>query len=254
MTLGQQLKQARQEAGLSQRALCGDVITRNMLSQIENGTAKPSMDTLRYLAQRLGKSVGWFLDDAPDKMEQARTAYLEGRYADAIDVMSTDTAPDAVLLTALCRIALAEQAVAQGRLPYAVSLLEQAEAGKASPYYDASLERRRLLALAQAKGRGIDLPIDDRELLIRAKAALDRDDPHRAAQYLTAAEDLASPHWQYLRGEAYFAAGAYGDAADCYRAALDTFPKACAARLEACCRELEDFKGAYEYACMLREL
>lgn len=34
MELGQRLKQARLEAGMSQRQLCGDVITRNMLSQI----------------------------------------------------------------------------------------------------------------------------------------------------------------------------------------------------------------------------
>ena len=54
MELGQKLRLARQEAGLSQRQLCGEVITRNMLSQIENGTAKPSMETLRYLAGRLG--------------------------------------------------------------------------------------------------------------------------------------------------------------------------------------------------------
>ena len=40
MELGEKIRQARLEAGLSQRALCGDVITRNMLSQIE--TALPS--------------------------------------------------------------------------------------------------------------------------------------------------------------------------------------------------------------------
>ena len=50
MDLGQKLRQARLEAGLSQRQLCGEEITRNMLSQIENGTARHSMDTLRFLA------------------------------------------------------------------------------------------------------------------------------------------------------------------------------------------------------------
>ena len=37
MELGEKLRLARLEAGLSQRALCGDEITRNMLSRIENG-------------------------------------------------------------------------------------------------------------------------------------------------------------------------------------------------------------------------
>mgnify|MGYP002509098608 CR=1 FL=1 len=68
MELGQRLKAARLEMGLSQRQLCGDVITRNMLSQIENGRVEPSLkiqtkvltqiidtpeytEKLRYLAQ-----------------------------------------------------------------------------------------------------------------------------------------------------------------------------------------------------------
>ena len=52
MALGQQIRQVRLDAGLSQRQLCGGLITRNMLSQIENGNARPSMDTLQQLAQR----------------------------------------------------------------------------------------------------------------------------------------------------------------------------------------------------------
>ena len=64
MELGSLLKQARLEAGLSQRQLCGEEITRNMLSRIENGSARPSMGTLRYLAARLGKPVSFFLGEA----------------------------------------------------------------------------------------------------------------------------------------------------------------------------------------------
>ena len=63
MELSQKLKQARLDAGLSQKALCGDRITRNMLSQIENGSAHPSMNTLRYLAAQLGKPLSYFLED-----------------------------------------------------------------------------------------------------------------------------------------------------------------------------------------------
>jgi transcriptional regulator with XRE-family HTH domain len=63
MELGEKLKQARLEAGVSQRQLCGEVITRNMLSRIENGFARPSMDTLRYLAAQLGKPMSYFLEE-----------------------------------------------------------------------------------------------------------------------------------------------------------------------------------------------
>ncbi|MBQ9167969.1 MAG: helix-turn-helix transcriptional regulator, partial [Oscillospiraceae bacterium] len=81
MELGQRIRQARLEAGLSQRQLCGDEITRNMLSQIENGSAHPSMTTLRYLAERLGKSISYFLEEeavtSPNQsvMAQARQSY-----------------------------------------------------------------------------------------------------------------------------------------------------------------------------------
>ena len=57
MELGEKVRQARLEAGLTQRQLCGEEITRNMLSQIEHGTARPSMKTLCYLAQKLEKPV-----------------------------------------------------------------------------------------------------------------------------------------------------------------------------------------------------
>ena len=63
MEIGDRIKQARLDAGLSQRQLCGEVITRNMLSLIESGKARPSMDTLTYLAEQLGKPVGHFLGE-----------------------------------------------------------------------------------------------------------------------------------------------------------------------------------------------
>ena len=63
MELGEKIRQARQARGLSQRQLCGEDITRNMLSLIENGSARPSMNTLKILAARLGKPVSFFLEE-----------------------------------------------------------------------------------------------------------------------------------------------------------------------------------------------
>ena len=83
MTIGEKLRQARLEMGLSQRQLCGEVVTRNMLSLIENGSAKPSMKTLQYLASQLGKSVSYFLEEQVQlsenqpAMEQAEEAAAE---------------------------------------------------------------------------------------------------------------------------------------------------------------------------------
>ena len=102
MELGEKLKQARLEAGLSQRQLCGEEITRNMLSLIENGSAKPSMKTLQYLAGKLGKSVSYFLEEtavlSPNQqiMASARQLYDDGNFAEADQMLEDYRAPDPV--------------------------------------------------------------------------------------------------------------------------------------------------------------
>lgn len=62
MTMGEKIRSARLAKNLSQRQLAGNVITRNMLSQIENGSAVPSMRTLEYLASVLELPAGYFLE------------------------------------------------------------------------------------------------------------------------------------------------------------------------------------------------
>lgn len=265
MELGQRLRQARLEAGLSQRQLCGGEITRNMLSQIENGAARPSMDTLRFLAGRLGKPVSWFLEEqavlSPNQaaMSEAREAFAAGEFDRTRRALAVYQAPDPVfdwergLLAAKCAMEQARQALAQERQLYALELLAQAaESGATTPYFGPELERQRLLLLAQA-GQAVELPADDRELLHRAKLALTTA-PERAGAYLDAAQDRSAELWQLLRGRAYLACGQYAQAADCFRAAEARYPKEAAEALEHCCRELEDYKGAYFYACKLRDL
>ena len=160
MTLGEKIKQARLEVGLSQRQLCGERITRNMLSQIENGSARPSMDTLIYLAQQLGRPVSWFLEEAATPSPNAQTlektlrAYRQGDYDKAAAAWGEDFQKDAMY------------------------------------YY------------------------------LQARCAQGQGDFSLAAEY--------------------------------YRQAEALFPKECAAALESCYRELEDYKMAYHYACKQR--
>ena len=51
--LGKKLKEARLTKKMTQADVVGNFITRNMLSQIESGTATPSLRTLEYLANTL---------------------------------------------------------------------------------------------------------------------------------------------------------------------------------------------------------
>lgn len=257
MALGQLLKQARIEAGLSQRQLCGDEITRNMLSQIENGTARPSMDTLRYLASRLGKSVSYFLEEQTASANQplmirARDAYAAGDFGAVLEILRKYRADgifdaEAALLRSLAAMGRAEAALQEGRRPYAAALLQDAAAE--SVYYGPELERRRLLLLAEALPEQTaeianSLPSDDRALLLRAKAALEAGEYQKCACLLDAAEDKNTESWHLLRGEACFAQGAFA-------AAVEHFQKAEAQalpQLEQCYEQLGDYKMAYFYA------
>ncbi len=265
MDLGARLRQARLDAGLSQRQLCGEEITRNMLSLIENGSARPSMDTLRYLSARLGKPVGYFLDEeavtSPNQacMEQARQAPPEK----VLQILEQYQPGDPVfdrerfLLEALTCLELARQAIDQEKCPYAAALLEQAaQAGACTPYYTEDIERRRLLLCYEARGRDAGeladrLPDSTPELLLRAQAALERKQPQRCAVLLEAVE-TRSPQWHILRAQAYFMEKNYADAAAQYLLCGDFDPQHTDRALEICYRELGDFEKAYYYACKQR--
>lgn len=257
MTIGQRLKEARLAAGLSQRQLCGDAITRNMLSQIENGVARPSMETLQTLARRLNKPVSYFLDEEHNPNESARECYRQRDYESALKALEATQNQDEEhhLLRALSCLELAQQAVTQGRLPYAVSLLEDcAAAGNRTAYFTQESERRRLLLLAQAKpDKAAEilaaLPPEDMELLVRAQVALQRQEAGLAAVILDAAQDRQSRQWDLLRGQAAFGQGDYRTAVTCFHRVEESGETSVYSWLEQCYQRLEDYKMAYHYAC-----
>ncbi|MCD7755296.1 MAG: helix-turn-helix domain-containing protein [Firmicutes bacterium] len=271
MELGEKLRQARLEAGLSQRQLCGEIITRNMLSLIENGSAQPSMDTLKRLAARLDKPVSYFLEEtavtSPNQsiMAEGRRAYREGNYPQAIECLAAYQPPDLVfdeehsLLLTLSRLALAEDALAKNQRPYARALLEAVRRDSAGAiYYTQELERRRLLLLAQVQpelGGEIlrRLPGEDSELLLRARQALADAQPDTAAVFLDACRDRDSAQWCILRGDAALGRKAYAEAAGYFHRAEQREPESCYPRLEECYRAMEDYKQAYTYACKQRK-
>ena len=260
MELGTRLRQARTEAGLSQRQLCEGLITRNMLSQIENGSARPSMDTLRQLAARLGKPISYFLEEktvySPNLavMEQARNAAGQA----VLDTLEAYRGPDAQfdrerwLLEALTCLELARQALDSGKKGLAGTMLARAEkAGGRTPYYTPDLEHRRLLLCCEGGFLPPSaLPEDRRVLMLWAQAALEDSKPERCGKLLEAVQ-VRDEQWHFLRAEAYFALQEYAQAAEHYRQA-EEYSLQVYGRLEHCYRELEDYKMAYLYACKQR--
>ena len=255
MDLGQRLKQARLSAGLSQRQLCGDVITRNMLSQIENGSAKPSMDTLRYLAEQLGKPVSFFLEETvasvnQDRILQSRNAYQHGDFHTALTLLQEFSLPDEVfeaefyLLQVLCHTELAAQDPKNATL----HLDAAAQAGKHTPYDHPGLLRHRTLLLAQQDPQQLqNLP--DEELLLRAKRAYVSDKISHCISLLEEASRQDAPAWLLLRGDCAVATGELATAIHFFSQVEDTTAYS---RLEQCYLQLEDYKMAYHYACKQR--
>jgi tetratricopeptide (TPR) repeat protein len=65
--LGERVKAARQEAGLSQAQLGTPHFTRAYVSAVELGKIRPAVKSLEFLASRLGKPLSFFLEDQAEE-------------------------------------------------------------------------------------------------------------------------------------------------------------------------------------------
>ena len=69
------VKQARSEAGLSLAQVAGGEISRTAIYFVETGKAKPSMETLKLIAERTGRPLDYFLS-RPSTNEARSTAEM----------------------------------------------------------------------------------------------------------------------------------------------------------------------------------
>ncbi len=222
MELGKRIRAARLEAGLSQRQLCGKEITRNMLSLIENGAARPSMDTLRYLARQLNKPLSFFLEE--------------------------DSPVQEALLQNVKLLQSAASALKENRHILAAQLLQQVDSR------NPDIRRRKQLLSARLPGADPvqlcqELPSWDEEVLFRAWGALEAAQPERCLALLLTADDKNSPPWSLLMGKCLLARNEYAAAAEHLHRAEAAHPGETVPLLEQCYRELGDYKMAYAYAC-----
>src|SRR5438067_11193187 len=69
--LGERLRRLRIAAGLTQSQLAGGRFSKEYVSQIERGKTRPTGETVRWLAERLGLDAS-FLSDGIASTERAR--------------------------------------------------------------------------------------------------------------------------------------------------------------------------------------
>ncbi len=148
MTIGEKIRNARKKSRLTQAKLCGDKITRNMLSAIECGHAMPSLDTAKFLAERLELPLAYLLAEDDDlffyekkeAIPDIRRAYGEGRYEDALIYISKLSRLDdeLALILALCHCELCRNKFYKGALYSAIKHLKNALHYCESTVYDTS--------------------------------------------------------------------------------------------------------------------
>jgi len=90
-SLGTRIRKLRKERKLTLEALAGDRLTKGMLSQIENDKAKPSMESLDYIAERLEVKASELLEHVTPSslrhlLEQVEILFAELKTGDTDNV------------------------------------------------------------------------------------------------------------------------------------------------------------------------
>lgn len=136
MNIGDKVKNLRLSKMMTQKQLAGDMITRNMLSRIENGAALPSVPTIVYLAERLNVPAGFLLADENDSflyrkmslISDIKKAYTEGEYSIARELCAklNDGNDDEInYIISECDLKIASDEVMAGNLHSARRYLDE---------------------------------------------------------------------------------------------------------------------------------
>ena len=283
MDIGGKIKKLRTAKMMTQSELAGSEITRNMLSRIENGAANPSLETVCYLAGRLHVSPGFLLAEEADErmyhkqseVDAIKQAMKVGDYRIAEDMCrhaACEEDDEILMLLAECKLGLAIEAFSEGRLRECASLLDEAvEAGDASFYRmdhvaaTAGVSFRYMRRLSATLGSNV---IDEegtnafpalndefcRYAVILSES--ESESPNRGlVEALCGISQEESAYTLHLLAEEQMRKGEFDGAYELLHRILTeviSVPKPVLyfvfCDLEICCREREDFKGAYEYA------
>ena len=150
-TLGKRIKEARLAKKMTQSEVVGDFITRNMLSQIESGSATPSVKTLESLCKVLEIEPNALLPDenAPDAEGyiSIRKEFINKNYKAVIEYDADDEFSDEIcaLKAKACLMEAMEYSGSDSAtdLQKAIDLAKQAsELSKCGVFADESVKNK----------------------------------------------------------------------------------------------------------------
>lgn len=284
MRIGEKIKRLRTAKLMTQSELVGGEITRNMLSRIENGAAQPSMATVKYIAERLNVSAGFLLADEADEMlyfksaemGNIKKAYLDKDYALCREMCKNSEWSDDELLLILAQstVQVAIEAFSHGNLRRAAELFDEALEYCAQTIYDTSVILARIKCYFEYMGiisPTLDSNVADEET--ESALPILRDDFCIYSSLFIYCEKHGFADKYYLerrlesltRGSAYqihITARRFIDEknySEGYNALHDLLfddsvelPEPILyfvlGDIELCCKEINDFKGAYDFS------
>lgn len=138
--LGKRIKEARLAKKLTQSEVAGTFITRNMLSQIESGSANPSLKTLEYLTSVLDIPIAVLMPDKNREenndcaemrvLADCKACFADKDYAGVVkmseELMETLLADEAYAITARSYMNMALELEKEGNLSLAASYASKA--------------------------------------------------------------------------------------------------------------------------------
>ncbi|MBQ9785216.1 MAG: helix-turn-helix transcriptional regulator [Clostridia bacterium] len=280
MNIGERIRELRISKLMTQSELAGDHITRNMLSCIENGSANPSLSTILYIAGRLNVPAGFLLAEEGDEivyrkisnLSNIKRAYTAGDWRGCRSLcFSGCPEPDDEigLLLAHCDAGIAVEEFWNGKLRSSCRFFDEAlsyaektiypteDVEATARVYFRYMERFSYTLYSDVLDESKPLPLRaDTPLVAYLDAwdALDRGEHDTAEAFLT---ETASDSFEYthVRARLMMVAGDHKGAekllsqllkAETPLNPVSLYTVLC--ELENCCRENEDFKGAYNYA------
>ena len=285
MNIGEKIRELRIAKLMTQAELAGSHITRNMLSCIENGTANPSLSTILYIAGRLGVPAGFLLAEEGDEivyrkmnsLANIKRAYAAGDYRGCRSLCHAacpEPDDEIRLLLAECDAEIAADEFRHGRLRSSCRFFDEAlEHAEKTIYPTEAIEARAAVFFRYMRRISATLYSDvlDEEkpislayvtpfsAYLAALEALDDRDAEPARRFLAEGRGDAGrdPEFlaRHLRARLCLWEGDHAAAKDELMALLERESPltevslyAVLCDLEECCRETEDYKGAYTYA------
>jgi transcriptional regulator with XRE-family HTH domain len=284
MTIGEKIKKLRTDKLMSQTELAGSEITRNMLSQIEHGSATPSLNTINYIAARLNVSPGFLLADEEDErlylkhneISGIKKAYASKSFALCYDMCKSCSWRDdeLMLILAKCSLYVGVEEFCKGNLHSAAEHLDEALdycaqtiygteviSSEASAYFNyMELISPTLTSNADSGDESDGVMLISDEFSIYSGLACEAEQggwqsvPHLSERIARLSED--SSYSLHVRARLMMDEGEYSGAHELLHkllySASHELPEPMLyfvfCDLEICCKEIDDFKGAYEYS------